>query len=186
MSNSTSTKVHLPAINQKNVSPINQNTTRTMRPSLFLNQIETFPYSLKTEGQVTDGNTGNKIYTQSESDPFIEIPYHFKLPILVTTKPKRYQRSLPEIPILPQESRNVTPVAFERSHKRTKLFLKRQDSKILSSVSKFERKKVEFKKSLIVINIETGNQDKQEISETKKPLRRIAHQKTKSFQIRNE
>ncbi|CAD8070419.1 unnamed protein product [Paramecium primaurelia] len=187
MSHPTPNRFHLPTIVSKEVSPTKDTTTkRTLRPSLFLNQLDVLPYSLKTEGEVTDRNSGNKMYTQFESDPLIEIPYHFHLPKIVTTRPKRFQRSLPEIPIIVQESRNATPVEFERHQKRTKLFLKRQDSKILAPVTKFQRKKVEFKKSLIVIDIETGNQDKQEISETQKPLRRIAHQKTKSFQIRNE
>ncbi|CAD8127203.1 unnamed protein product [Paramecium sonneborni] len=177
---------HLPSIVKKETSPKKDLTIRTMRPSLFLNQFEVLPQSLKTEGEVTDRNIANKMYTQCESDPLIEIPYHFQLPKIITTKPKRYQRSLPEIPILDQDSRNATPVEFQRQQKRTKLFLKRQDSKILAPVTKFQRKKVEFKKSLIVIDIETGNQDKQKITETQKPLRRIAHQKTKSFQIRNE
>ncbi|CAK67656.1 unnamed protein product (macronuclear) [Paramecium tetraurelia] len=187
MSNLTSNRFHLPCIASKEVSPKKEaTTTRAMRPSLFLNQLDVLPYSLKTEGEVTERNVGNKIYTQCESDPLIEIPYHFRLPKIVPARPKRFQRSLPEIPIIVQESRNASPAEFERHQKRTKLFLKRQDSKILAPVTKFQRKKVEFKKSLIVIDIETGNQDKQEISETQKPLRRIAHQKTKSFQIRNE
>ncbi|CAD8193322.1 unnamed protein product [Paramecium octaurelia] len=181
-----STRFHLPTIVQKEVSPIKETNIRNMRPSLFLNQIDVLPHSLKTEAEAPNEKSATKVYTQSESDPLIEIPYHFKLPQLVKTRPKRYQRSLPEIPILAQISQNDTPIEFERSQKRTKLFLKRQDSKILESVSKFQRKKVEFKKSLIIIDIETGNQDRQEISQTQKPLRRIAHQKTKSFQIRNE
>ncbi|CAD8127981.1 unnamed protein product [Paramecium sonneborni] len=186
MSYPSSTRFHLPYIVQKEDSPKKETTARIMRPSLFLNQIDLLPSSLKTEVEVSDRNIGNKIYTQFESDPHIQIPYHFKLPQVITTRPKRYQRSLPEIPLLNSESRNATPVEFQRCQKRAKLFLKRQDSKILAPVTKFQRKKVEFKKSLIVIDIETGTQDKQQITETQKPLRRIAHQKTKSFQIRNE
>ena len=42
------------------------------------------PYSLKTEAETTERNICKPIQTEIESDPLIEISYHFKLPKLGT------------------------------------------------------------------------------------------------------
>ncbi|CAD8108550.1 unnamed protein product [Paramecium primaurelia] len=186
MAQLSTNRFSLPIIGQKDAKSKQMPVTRTMRPSLFLNQIDIIPNSLKTEGEATDRSISKPIHTQIESDPLIEVSYHFKLPKLATQRAQKIQQSLPDLPFVNQESRNDSPIEYQRPSKRTRLFLRRQDSKLDVPVLKFQRKRVEFKKSLVVIDLETGIKDRQELNEVKKPLRRIAHQKTRSYQKKLE
>ncbi|CAD8179538.1 unnamed protein product [Paramecium octaurelia] len=186
MSQVSSTRFSLPRIAENDPKSKQVLTTRTMRPSLFLNQIDIMPNSLKTEAEATERSVCKPIHTEIESDPLIEISYHLKLPILCNSRTSKLQQSLPDLPLENRESKNASPIEYKRPVKRTRLFLRRQESKIDAPVIKFQRKRVEFKKSLIVIDLETGVQDRQELNEVKKPLRRIVHQKTRSYQKKQE
>ncbi|CAK65529.1 unnamed protein product (macronuclear) [Paramecium tetraurelia] len=186
MTQVSSTRFSLPRITENDPKSKQVLTTRAMRPSLFLNQIDIVPNSLKTEAEATERGVCKPIHTEIESDPLIEISYHLKLPILSNLRKSKLQQSLPDLPLENRESKNASPIEYKRPAKRTRLFLRRQESKIDAPVIKFQRKRVEFKKSLIVIDLETGVQDRQELNEVKKPLRRIVHQKTRSYQKKLE
>ncbi|CAD8206243.1 unnamed protein product [Paramecium octaurelia] len=186
MAQLSSNRFSLPSIGQKDAQPKKIPVLRAMRPSLFLNQIDIIPNSLKTEAEVTDRSISKPIRTEIESDPLIELSYHFKLPKLGTQRNQRLQQSLPDLPLMNKDSSDASPIDYQRPSKRTRLFLRRQESKLDAPVLKFQRRRVEFKKSLVVIDLETGIQDRQELNEVKKPLRRIAHQKTRSYQKKLE
>ncbi|CAD8119708.1 unnamed protein product [Paramecium sonneborni] len=186
MAQLSTNRFSLPIIGQRDSSIKQISVARTMRPSLFLNQIDLIPYSLKTEVETIERNINKPIHTEIESDPLIEVSYHLKFPKLDTQRTQKLQQSLPDLPLFNKESRNVSPNDYQRNTRRTRLFLRRQDTKIDAPVEKIQRKRVEFKKSLVVIDLETGVQDKQELNEVKKPLRRIAHQKTKSYERKQQ
>ncbi|CAD8208634.1 unnamed protein product [Paramecium pentaurelia] len=186
MTQVSSTRFSLPRIGENDPRSKQVPNTRQMRPSLFLNQIDIVPNSIKTEAQATEISICKPIHTEIESDPLIEISYHVKLPKLGNSRAQNLQQSLPDLPLVYRESRNGSPIEYQRPAKRTRLFLRRQESKIDTPVIKFQRRRVEFKKSLIVIDLETGVQERQELNEVKKPLRRIVHQKTRSYQKRQD
>ncbi|CAD8124346.1 unnamed protein product [Paramecium sonneborni] len=171
MSQLSSNIFSLPIIGQRDVQTKQISVTRTIRPSLFLNQIDLIPQSVKTEVEINRSIIYKTMPTEIISNSLIDVSSHIKLPLLSTQKEQKLQKS-----------RNTSPIEYQRNAKKAKLFLKRQESKTDTPIIKFQSKRVEFNKSLVVIDLETGIQDKQELNEMKKPLRRIAHQKTRPLQ----